>query len=140
MVSTRATIEVHHCFSELSSVWELKTSARKPIWRENKTDTPDAKYHGLGTRRESCQKIACYDFFPDDCGLRSSFIQKPFQTKTALTSIVASVSPDIGCDNEPQGESQGKLIIGFPVLLEGFLCGALLPFRTSMRWMAVLTA
>ena len=37
---TRATIEVHHSFSEVSSIWEITTTLRqKLIWRKIKLFT-----------------------------------------------------------------------------------------------------
>ena len=55
---------------------------------------PDEKSHGLGMQREPCSKKppVSHDF-----GLRSSFIQKPFQTKRA-TFIVARVLSRVRSD------------------------------------------
>ena len=65
---------------------------QKPIWEKNKAFAimPDKKKHGLGIRRET-YKIKCP--IPDDFGLRSSVIQKPFHTKSSRASIGARAFP-----------------------------------------------
>ena len=69
---------------------------QKPMLEKNKTAMiPDEKYHGLGTytnqnpRKEEKneKKWPSIYFFSDDFGLRSSVIQKIFQTRTAVIPL-----------------------------------------------------
>ena len=47
-VKARATIDVHHFFSGIPPIWELKTAPNKSNLEKNKTAMiPDEKSHGL---------------------------------------------------------------------------------------------
>ena len=49
----RATIEVHHFFSEAFPIWELETYLSQKLMRRKLHVLPDEKSNGLGTERES---------------------------------------------------------------------------------------
>ena len=85
---TRATIEVHHFFSNTTPHFgSLRPLSQNLTWVNRMK-----KSHGPGTQRRIMQKKngLLFIFFPDDFGLRSPVIQNTFQTKTA-TSIVGCV-------------------------------------------------
>ena len=84
---TRATIEVHQFFFKgVPEFGSLRPVPTKTDLEKNKTAT-EWKSHALGTRRESCKKNG---LFLTILGLRSPVIQKPFQTRTATTSIIVA--------------------------------------------------
>ena len=56
--STRATIEMHHFFSEVPDLRSLTLLSQKLIWRKLKR-LPEEKSHSLGVQRESCKPIPC---------------------------------------------------------------------------------
>ena len=80
--TTRATIEVHDFFSQYyPSIWGCLDLCRKliSIWRklkllQNRMKNPIGLL-GVYNKKLCKKEMACYFFFPDDFGLRSSVIQ-----------------------------------------------------------------
>ena len=96
LIETRATTEMHHYFSEVSSLWELKTSLspEKLIWREKQTayipgDEKKEKKHGLGTQREDHAKKK-NPRFPTFVGFKELRHSETFLAKKRYTLICLS--------------------------------------------------
>ena len=84
LLSTNATVEVHHFVSEVPHFWSSRPLPKFDFRTKLKL-LPDEKSHGLGMQRGSCTKTTYFRRF---CVKASPVVQKPFQTKTG-TSIVA---------------------------------------------------
>ena len=99
--STRATTEGAPRFFPRFPliIRELKRLLSKTFLEGGKRNLlPERKYHSLGAQRESCKQngLLFIYFFPDDFGLRSPVIQKPFQPKRGIpcdTSVVPRLVP-----------------------------------------------
>ena len=65
---TRATMEVHDFFSEVSQFGSLRLGSNKTYFELKKKLLSDEKSHGLGTQREPCKKMAQFFFFPTILG------------------------------------------------------------------------
>ena len=91
-VTARFTIEVHQPLFFLILPPNLgdQDLSQELISRKTRTATGKNKCHGLGAQESRPKKWPIIYFFSDDFGLRSPVIQKPFQAKSA-TSTVARV-------------------------------------------------